>query len=64
MEKKLRRTIGSEAMLFGVCGGIAKYFDLDASLIRIIWAVATIFGIGTPIILYLIMFFIVPKETV
>lgn len=64
MEKKLRRTVGSEAMLFGVCGGIAKYFDLDASLIRIIWAVATIFGIGTPIILYLIMFFIVPKETV
>lgn len=64
MEKKLRRTIGSEAMLFGVCGGIAKYFDLDASLIRIIWAVATIFGIGTPIILYLIMFFIVPKENV
>jgi phage shock protein C len=63
-EKKLKRTIGSEAMLFGICGGIAKYFGLDATLIRVIWAVATVVGVGLPIIIYLIMAFIVPKETV
>jgi phage shock protein C len=63
-EKKLKRTIGSEAMLFGICGGIAKYFGLDATLIRVIWAVATVVGVGSPIIIYLIMAFIVPKETV
>jgi phage shock protein C len=63
-EKKLKRTIGSEAMLFGICGGIAKYFRLDATLIRVIWAVATVVGVGSPIIIYLIMAFIVPKETV
>ena len=63
-EKKLKRTIGSEAMLFGICGGIAKYFGLDATLIRVIWAVATVVGVGSPIIIYLIMAFIVPKKTV
>jgi phage shock protein PspC (stress-responsive transcriptional regulator) len=62
MEKKLSRTIGSEKMLFGVCGGVAKYFGLDAALIRIVWAILTIFGFGTPILLYAVMIFIMPKE--
>jgi phage shock protein PspC (stress-responsive transcriptional regulator) len=62
MEKKLRRTTGSEKMLFGICGGMAKFFGLDVMLIRILWAVATVFGVGSPIIIYVIMGFIVPKE--
>ncbi|WP_394991796.1 PspC domain-containing protein [Emticicia sp.] len=62
MEKKLSRTIGSEKMLFGVCGGIAKYFGLDAILIRILWVLLTILGIGTPILIYALMCFIMPKE--
>lgn len=61
-DKKLRRTTGSEAMLFGICGGMAKFFDLDVTLIRILWAVATFVGFGSPILIYLIMGFIVPKE--
>lgn len=62
MEKKLRRTIGSEKMFFGVCGGVAKYFGIDATLVRMLWAIFTIFGIGTPILIYIIMVFIMPKE--
>jgi phage shock protein C len=62
MEKKLRRTIGSEKMFFGVCSGVAKYFDLDATLIRILWTILTIFGFGTPVLIYIIMMFIMPKE--
>jgi phage shock protein C len=62
MEKKLNRTIGNEKMLFGVCGGFAKYFGVDVTLIRILWAVLTIFGFGTPILLYAIMAVIMPKE--
>ncbi|SOE22379.1 Phage shock protein PspC (stress-responsive transcriptional regulator) [Spirosomataceae bacterium TFI 002] len=62
MEKKLRRTTGSEKMLFGICGGMAKFFSLDVMLIRILWAVATVFGVGSPIIIYIVMGFIVPKE--
>jgi phage shock protein C len=62
MEKKLSRTIGSEKMFFGVCGGLAKYFGVDATLIRILAAILTIFGFGTPILIYFIMMFIMPKE--
>lgn len=62
MDKKLRRTTGSEKMIFGICGGMGKFFSLDPTLIRILWAVATVFGFGSPIILYLIMGFVVPKE--
>jgi phage shock protein C len=62
MEKKLSRTIGNEKMLFGVCGGVAKYFGVDATLIRILWAILTIFGFGAPILIYVIMTFIMPKE--
>ncbi|MER0442176.1 PspC domain-containing protein [Emticicia sp. W12TSBA100-4] len=63
MEKKLSRTVGSEKMFFGVCGGIAKYFGIDATLVRMLWAIFTIFGIGTPILIYIIMVFIMPKES-
>ncbi len=62
MEKKLSRTIGSEKMLFGVCGGVAKYFAVDATLIRILAAILIIFGFGTPILIYFVMMFIMPKE--
>lgn len=62
MEKKLRRTVGSEKMFFGVCGGVAKYLNIDAALIRILWAILTIFGFGTPILIYFLMMFIMPKE--
>ncbi|WP_341226788.1 PspC domain-containing protein [uncultured Arcticibacterium sp.] len=60
--KKLRRTSGKEAMLFGICGGMSKFFSLDASLIRVLWVVVTFLGIGSPILIYAIMAFIIPKE--
>lgn len=62
MEKKLSRTVGSEKMFFGVCGGVAKYFGVDATLVRILGAILTIFGFGTPVLIYAIMVFIMPKE--
>lgn len=59
---KLKRAIGSEAMVFGVCAGLAKYFGVDKTLIRVAWAVITFLGVGSPIIIYLLMAFIIPKE--
>jgi phage shock protein C len=63
VEKKLRRATGSEAMVFGICGGMAKFFSLDVTLIRVLWAVGTFLGVGSPILIYVVMAFIVPKET-
>ncbi len=59
---RLMRTVGSEAMFLGVCGGLAKYFALDPTLIRVLWAVITFVGIGSPIIIYFILAVIMPKE--
>ncbi|MCP9764665.1 PspC domain-containing protein [Lacihabitans soyangensis] len=62
MEKKLRRTIGKEAMFLGICGGLGKYFDLDPTIVRILVALTTFFSFGSLIIVYLILAFIIPKE--
>ena len=48
-------------MVWGVCGGIAKYFDVDPTLIRLI-AVLTLFFACTGILIYIILTIIMPLE--
>jgi phage shock protein PspC (stress-responsive transcriptional regulator) len=48
-------------MIDGVCGGIAGYFGLDATLVRIVWVLLMFFG-GTGIVLYIAAMIIMPKE--
>ena len=45
----------SRAMLAGVCSGIADYTGWDVTLIRLAFALTTVFVVGTPILLYLII---------
>ena len=45
----------------GVCLGFAEYFDLDVSLIRIIWVIVAIFG-GTGFLAYVIAWIVMPSE--
>ena len=45
----------------GVCGGLAQYFNLDATLIRILFVVLAVLG-GSGLVLYVAMWIIVPKE--
>ncbi|NMA75021.1 MAG: PspC domain-containing protein [Bacteroidales bacterium] len=63
MEKKqkLRRS-QSNKMIAGICGGLAKYFGLDASLLRIIYVLVTIFTAFAGVLLYIILWIIVPVE--
>jgi phage shock protein C len=51
----------SDAMLWGVCSGIAKHFDTDVTIIRLGFVGATLF-FGAPILIYPIMALILPKE--
>lgn len=44
-----------EAKIMGVCAGIADYFGWDVTLVRVGFVAAAIFGIGSPVILYLII---------
>jgi phage shock protein C len=45
----------------GVCGGLAEYFNLDVTLIRILFVVLALLG-GSGVILYVAMWIIVPKQ--
>lgn len=60
--KRLCRTEGPEARVFGVCGGIAKYFGLDPTLVRVVTAVLIVPG-GLSLWAYIIAAFIMPKES-
>lgn len=60
--KRLTRS-SKDKMLAGVCGGIANYMDVDPTIVRLIFALATFFTVVFPgVIIYLIMWIVVPKE--
>ncbi|MFZ7131756.1 MAG: PspC domain-containing protein [Eubacteriales bacterium] len=48
-----------DKMILGVCGGVAEYFEIDSSIVRILWAITSLV-FGTGVILYLIAAFIFP----
>lgn len=52
----------SDRRVCGVLGGLAEYFGLDPSLVRIAYVLVTIFTLGLPgILLYFLMVIIVPR---
>ncbi len=51
----------SNRILAGVCGGLGRYFNIDAVLIRLVWLLLILFG-GTGLILYLVAWLIIPAE--
>ncbi len=60
MQKKLYRS-RSDQKIAGVCGGLANYFSIDPTIIRLIWAVAVICcGVGVPA--YIIAALVIPEE--
>ena len=57
--KRLYRARGNR-IIAGVCGGIGNYFNIDATLIRLIWLLFIFLGGG--IIAYLIAWVVIPLE--
>lgn len=49
-------------MLAGVAGGLAEYFDVDPTLVRLAWAIATLATGPVAVLLYLICALIIPRE--
>jgi phage shock protein C len=45
----------------GVCGGVARYFDLDSSLVRAIWLLCVLLA-GTGLLVYLILWIVMPLD--
>lgn len=59
-QKKLTRS--ANKMVAGVCAGLAEYFDVDATLVRVIYVALTIFSAAFPgILLYLILMLLMPE---
>jgi phage shock protein C len=59
--KKLYRS-RTDRKIAGVCGGIAAYLDVDTMVVRLIFIALLLVGVGPIILLYLIMWLIVPEE--
>ncbi len=55
--KKLKPS-PSDKIVLGVCGGLATYFGWDATLLRVVFALAIVLGIGSPLIVYLVLWLV------
>jgi phage shock protein C len=63
MAKDKKLTKSNDRVLSGVLGGVSEYFDLDASLVRLIFAAATIFtGFFPFVFIYIVAVIIMPDS--
>ncbi|MDP4181553.1 MAG: PspC domain-containing protein [Bacillota bacterium] len=60
MAKKLYLS-DTDKKLTGVCGGIAEYLEIDSTVIRIIWALLTLFA-GFSILFYFVAWLVMPRK--
>jgi len=60
--KKLHRS-KTDRMFAGICGGLAKYFDVDSTILRLIWVLIVVFtGFAPGVLVYIISILIIPSE--
>ncbi len=57
---KLKRT--KNKVVAGVCGGIAEYLGWSAPTTRLLYLILVIFTVGSPILVYLILWVLMPEE--
>lgn len=60
MQKRLYRS-KDERMIWGICGGLGQYFDVDPTIVRVAWVVTLFLG-GFGILAYIILRFVIPLE--
>ena len=61
--KRIKRLYRStkDRLLGGICSGLGQYFNVDANIVRLIWVTISFFW-PDAILVYLIMWIIIPKE--
>jgi phage shock protein C len=63
-EARLSRPM-SEAKVAGVCAGFARYFSLDVTLVRVLWALLTVFPLPFfGVVSYIVAWIVMPKDPV
>ena len=61
--KKLYRS-KRDVKISGVCGGIAEYFHIDATLIRLLWVLVSLFtGVFIGLLVYVVCVFVIPVDS-
>lgn len=59
-KKRLYRSTGDK-MLAGVCGGLGEYFNIDPTLVRLVWAIFAL-AAGSGILAYIVAAIIIPEN--
>lgn len=60
--KRLTRST-YDRMIAGVCGGIARYFDVDVTLVRVVFVLLSVLSAAFPgLIVYLVLWLVLPEE--
>ena len=63
MEKRFVRS-SRDKKIAGVCGGLAQYLDIDATLVRLAFALFTVFAaLFGGILLYIVLMLVIPEST-
>ena len=60
MQKKLYRS-KSNRVIAGVCAGVAEYLNIDVTVVRVLWAITSVFA-AAGIIAYIICAFVIPEK--
>ncbi|AFD07840.1 PspC domain-containing protein [Solitalea canadensis] len=60
MEKRLYRNTDNK-VISGVCSGLGEYFNLDPTIVRIIFLIL-FFGLGTGVLIYIILWVVMPEK--
>lgn len=60
MDKRLYKS-DTNVIIMGVCGGIGEFFNIDPTLIRLVWVIFCFAG-GSGILAYIIATFIIPRR--
>jgi phage shock protein C len=60
--KKLKRS-RKNRRIAGVCGGLAEYFEMDPTMVRILYVLVSVFSAAFPgILVYIVLWIIMPEE--
>lgn len=59
--RKLTRS-RTDRKLAGVCGGLGAYLNIDPTVVRVVYALLTVFTVFSGIIIYLILMLLIPEE--
>ena len=64
IQKKPKQLYRSETnkMIAGVCGGLAEYFNIDPTIVRLLFVLILLFG-GQSILVYIILWIVIPTES-